>query len=116
MKRSELKMVQTVYVLSDMLYAQKINILSRQSGGGSVMVWDGFWVHDQKKIAVFDGYQKAEGHIWKLSEYSVRNWDTYANFLSSWSNQRILVHEITTNEGAEAQNSANQNHVINEWL
>nr|CCA22281.1 AlNc14C149G7468 [Albugo laibachii Nc14] len=32
-------------------------------------------------------------------------------FLSSWSNQRILVHEIITNEGAKAENSANQNHV-----
>nr|CCA24685.1 protein T04A11.11 putative [Albugo laibachii Nc14] len=48
---------------------EKKTFFSRQNGGGSVMVWAGFWAEGTKEISFLDGIQKGEDYIWTLSEY-----------------------------------------------
>lgn len=51
------------------LRKEKKTFFSRQNGGGSVMVWAGFWADGTTEIAFLDGRQKAADYIYTLSEY-----------------------------------------------
>jgi hypothetical protein len=42
---------------------------SRQNGGGSVVVWGGFWADGTTALAFLDGTQDSHAYIYTLSEY-----------------------------------------------